>query len=160
MFLFLTLSRADERMMIDKIVPSVIQSKIEKNISVLFTPENVEDVFVSLDKSFLKCTKPLRGGVTCIVPAHESGTASIEISSDKVLYSEEYTIRFIDFTMIWISLFIAAALISFISMVVSYVTCMNSKSKYKDEDDDVYEPLVKKGKNANSAAIPINRTQV
>ena len=41
-------------------------------------------------------------------------------------------------------------------MLVSYITCMNNKNKYKDEDG-VYEPLVQKKQKAG-AAVPINRS--
>ena len=158
MFFLFFFSVSCEKLLIEKIVPNVIQSKSEKNISILFTPELSTEVFVSLDKSFLKCDSPLRGGVTCIIPAHESGVSIIEISTDKLIWSNEYKIRFIDFTLIWVSVFVIIGLISMISMIVSYITCKNNRNKYKDDDDDEYEPLVQRKQKTPSAAIPINRT--
>ena len=138
--------------------PNIIQSKSEKNISILFTPEISDQVYVSLDKSFLKCDLPLRGGISCIVPAHDSGVSIIEISTDKLIWSDAYQIRFIDFTLIWVSIFAVIALVSLASMIVSYITCMNNKAKYKDDDDGEYEPLVQRKQRSPNSAIPINRS--
>lgn len=142
-FLIFSLSETNN-IELSGVSPWMIGSNNERKVLIQYSPIDASSLDLLLNEKPLSCDDLSRGFVNCTVPALSMGIYTIK------LQNTENTIKLIvvNWTVVILVVALIFGAVGIASSVISYITCMLSRNKKTDTDDEPFIPKTNTNKGA------------